>query len=486
MGLAAAATDCAVAIIFLALWRNDRQPHLLAFGAAFGALAVALLAASAGRWSGRSGLTEPLADAFYVASVLLQAGGCLALIKGALPWRGLLAGAVVWFLLLQVMNRLGLPGFAYAPCITGLIYAWLARAFLMRRAEHGNVLLGVLFACRALVNLLWPVFYFAQFVAVVLNAEQVFVITIALVLIVSDLTMARRRAEAASAGLSEQALALKALNAELAEERSQAMAANHAKSQFLANISHELRTPLNAVIGFADILANNRIPKAATAGAEYGALINTAAQHLLGIINDVLDMSRIESGKITMTARPINLRTVLDAVMSLIIHHARERRIGFSTQIEDSAASFEGDEQLIKQVLTNLLSNAFKYTDPGGAVRLEAEESGPHRIRIEVTDTGLGIAAEDLPHMFEPFVFSGSALTRRRGGIGLGLSITRRLVELHGGTIAIASTLGKGTTVTIELPKRPAAAGGGKGAAGGGPIAAAAAAPSSTCCRAAY
>src|SRR3954470_14657344 len=178
----------------------------------------------------------------------------------------------------------------------------------------------------------------------------------------------------------------------MAEERTQANAANRAKSQFLANISHELRTPLNAVIGFSDLLANNRVANVAAQSAEYARLINSAGQHLLGIINDVLDMSRIEAGKITLAPGPMNLRTAVDTVVSLVLLQVKTRSIGFSAHIADSAVFLEADEQLIKQVLANLLSNAFKYTAIGGAVRIEAEENGPDQIRITISDTGFGIA----------------------------------------------------------------------------------------------
>jgi signal transduction histidine kinase len=458
LGLASAATDTAVAIVFLALWRSDRQRHPFAFGLSFASIALTLLISSIGRWSGHPMIVAPFADFFFIASVVLQIGGCLALAQVPFSKLHLVSASVGAFLLVQAIALFGIPGIAYLPSVSGIVYGALAALLILRRRMHAKLmLLGVLYGLRAVLNLAWLPSYLAGDGGIVVQGDHVLVVTIALVLIVSDLTTARRRAEAASASLGRRTDELMAANAQLVEERSQALAANRAKSAFLANMSHELRTPLNAVIGFSDILANSRIPNAAASSGEYGQLINSAAQHLLGVINDVLDMSRIEAGKITLSPRPMNLRTVLDAVMSLIIHHARARRIGFSAQIEDSAAMLEGDEQLIKQVLTNLLSNAFKYTEPGGAVRLEAAETGADQVRITVTDTGLGIAAKDLPHMFEPFVFSGSAMTRRRGGIGLGLSITKRLVELHGGTIAIASILGKGTTVTIILPKRQAA-----------------------------
>jgi signal transduction histidine kinase len=395
IGIAAAAMDLAVAAVFLVLWRLDRRPYLLAFGVSFACVSLSLISATLGRWTDRPLYAEPAADLFYIASVAVQVGGCLTLMERRFSWKVVLGAAAGFFVLVRVVAQLGVPGQAYVPSVSGLVYGWLACLLLTRQREPITLLLGLLYGVRAAVNLSWPLFYRAELGGVIVHADQVLVVVIALVLIICDLTAARQRAERVTVELTEQAQKLKALNGQLAEERTQANMANRAKSQFLANISHELRTPLNAVIGFSDLLANNRIANAASSSAEYAGLINSAGQHLLGIINDVLDMSRIEAGKITMTPRPMNLRSVLDAVMSLVIHQARARRIAFSTQIDEAAAAIDGDEQLIKQVLTNLLSNAFKYTEPGGAVRLEAAEAGSEKIRIAVTDTGLGIASKD-------------------------------------------------------------------------------------------
>jgi signal transduction histidine kinase len=443
-----------VAAVFLLLWRLDRRLYLRAFGFSFACVAVSLLASASGHWIGELAPMESLADFFYIASIALQFGGALALTDRKSAWVRVLGAAFAIFLAVQLASRFGIAGVSYVPMLSGAFYLGIATLFHSRHPRQGYRLFGFLYLVRGLVNMAWLPFYGAGLGWMVVVTDQVLVVVLALALIVCDLTAARRRAENAIAELSAQAQALKTLNVQLAEERSQADAANRAKSQFLANMSHELRTPLNAVIGFSDLIANSRIPNAAAQSAEYARLINSAGQHLLRIINDVLDMARIEAGKITVAAGQMNLRTAVDTVVSLVLLQAKTRSIGFSAHIADSAVHLEADEQLIKQVLANLLSNAFKYTPIGGAVRIEAEEAGPDQIRIIISDTGFGIAPRDLPHIFEPFEFTGSAMTRRAGGIGLGLSITKRLVELHGGTIAMTSTLGKGTTVTIVLPKR--------------------------------
>ena len=458
LGLSAAATDAAVAGVFLFLWRLEKAAHRLAFGLSFAGVALSLLTSSLGRLAGASAWAEPFADAFYIASLALLAGGCLALAGRACPWRALAGGALGFYLAVRITALLGVPGVAYVPCLSGALYAGLALVFLSRR-RLGDRLLLVLFTIRASINLAWPLFYGADLGGIVESADQVVIVTIALVLIVSDLSRARHQAESAMAELHRQTEALTALNRQLAAERAEADAANRAKSNFLASVSHELRTPLNAVIGFSDALSQPELAATAAKGEEYAKLINAAGQHLLGVINDILDMSRIESGKVTMLPRPINFRLLVHGVVALTGHQAEARNIDFRFTVEDGAAELEGDEQMVKQVLINLLSNAFKYTDPGGQVRLTAGAAEDDRIRITISDTGIGIAAADLTQIFEPFMFSGSAMTRRRGGIGLGLSITKRLIDLHRGTIELTSEPGHGTTVTVLLPRRQILAG---------------------------
>ena len=234
---------------------------------------------------------------------------------------------------------------------------------------------------------------------------------------------------------------------------SQAESANRSKTEFLANMSHELRTPLNAIIGFSEIISNELFgPLDNPRYLEYIKDILASSLHLLSIINDVLDMSKIEAGKFELAKEPVTLQTVIGDVVRMMRARAQSRGISLIPSVVSDAVVIWGDERALLQILLNLLSNAIKFSDDGGTVtiRLAAERSGFAVMEIE--DRGIGMTLEEQQRALQPFGQAKPVITREYGGTGLGLPISKGLVEAHGGTLSISSRLGTGTTVRVALP----------------------------------
>lgn len=239
---------------------------------------------------------------------------------------------------------------------------------------------------------------------------------------------------------------------QLRDAKNQADAANHAKSQFLANMSHELRTPLNSIIGFSEIIAEDMIGGIGNPRyREYASYINSSSMHLLELINDILDISRIEADRIKIEDAPLDVYFAVDSVVSLMKPRFAERSIALEIAIPDGFPLLLADGRYIRQILINLLSNSVKFTDDGGKVSVGAHLDGS-AICLTVSDNGIGIAEQDIPGVLEPFGQVADSWSRNHEGIGLGLSITRRLAELHGAKMSIHSKPGEGTTVSILFP----------------------------------
>ena len=224
------------------------------------------------------------------------------------------------------------------------------------------------------------------------------------------------------------------------------------KDKFLANVSHELRTPLNAIIGFSEILANQELsPQDAAKQREYAAIIQKSGQHLLSVVNSILDMSKIQSGAFDLRPEPFALPPLIDLSCDMVKLKATEGGVELVRAYPEKIDEIVGDKRAYKQVLLNLLSNAIKFTPRGGRVTVKLRPDGNH-IVISVADTGIGIAPNDLANLGSPFFQAGASYDRPYEGTGLGLSVVRGLVGLHGGTIAIESELNHGTCISVRLP----------------------------------
>jgi signal transduction histidine kinase len=244
------------------------------------------------------------------------------------------------------------------------------------------------------------------------------------------------------------------MNDELRHLYTELEAVSQHKSQFLANMSHELRTPLNAILGFSQVLREGTFGDINGKQREYLDDILNSGNHLLSLINDVLDLSKVEAGQVRLESAPFSLRAALEQGAVVVRERASNDGVSVVLSTTPEADAAEGDGRRIQQVIFNLLSNAVKFTPPGGAVDVEAARVGGE-IRVSVTDTGPGIAPEDQELLFDEFRQTGAGIAKREG-TGLGLALSKRLVELHGGRIWVESELGEGSTFVFTLPAKGA------------------------------
>ena len=238
----------------------------------------------------------------------------------------------------------------------------------------------------------------------------------------------------------------------LDQARSAAEAADAAKTRFLATMSHELRTPLNAIIGFSEMIAQEQtLMLGAAQRREYAQLINDSGQHLLSVVNGILDMSKMESGNFEIASEPFAPRASLMHCCNLLALKAQENGVDLVTDAPQDLPVMTGDPRAFKQIVLNLVANAIKFTERGGQVTVTAAVSGS-QLALRISDTGIGIAPDDLKRIGAPFFQAGKTYQRRHEGTGLGLSIVKSLVSLHLGELTVQSRLGEGTAVTVKLP----------------------------------
>jgi signal transduction histidine kinase len=245
---------------------------------------------------------------------------------------------------------------------------------------------------------------------------------------------------------------------EIQDKNRQLEIAGKHKSEFLANMSHELRTPLNAIIGFSEVLLERMFGEMNEKQEDYLKDIHSSGQHLLSLINDILDLAKVEAGRMELNLATFDLPTAIGNALTLIRERALRHGISLSSEIDPQLGELNADERKLKQILLNLLSNAVKFTPEGGRITVGARPLG-NRVEIAVTDTGVGIAPGDHAAVFEEFKQVGTDYTRKAEGTGLGLALTRKFVELHGGAMRLESEPGKGSTFSFTLPLNIAAPG---------------------------
>jgi GAF domain-containing protein len=241
---------------------------------------------------------------------------------------------------------------------------------------------------------------------------------------------------------------------EIEDKSRQIEAANRHKSEFLANMSHELRTPLNAIIGFSEVLGERMFGELNEKQAEYTEDILTSGRHLLSLINEILDLSKVEAGRMELELTTFDLPLAIDNARTFVRERATKHGINLDVTVDEGLGEYVGDERKIKQILLNLLSNAVKFTPQGGRIGINARQVDGS-VEISVSDTGIGIAPEDQPKIFEEFRQVGADYAHKVEGTGLGLTLAKKFVELHGGKIWVTSELGNGSTFSFTLPQKP-------------------------------
>jgi signal transduction histidine kinase len=241
------------------------------------------------------------------------------------------------------------------------------------------------------------------------------------------------------------------MSQELGRLYQQLEAANRHKSEFLANMSHELRTPLNAIIGFSEVLDEHMFGELNAKQDEYVRDIHSSGLHLLSLINDILDLAKVEAGRMELSLSTFNVPAALENAMTLVRERGARHGVALNMHVDEALDSITADERKFKQILLNLLSNAVKFTPAGGKVELRGKQLADC-VEVSVTDTGIGISAADQALIFEEFRQVGGDYAGKPEGTGLGLTLARKFVEMHGGRIWVESELGKGSTFSFTVP----------------------------------
>ena len=415
-----------------------------------------------------------------IAMVLCGAGFALALWAG-----GAAGGAVTGFAIIAMhytgMAAVQLPArtvwdmqYVTASVLIGVSLSGLAMHFALRGKSRNDYALGVGLFALAIVAMHFTAMSAVSFVpeggrtiapmalepfalAVTVAAGSAFIVAQGLMVAIVDRHLAARaqgealRMRVHIAELEKTQQALKKASADLTIALNTAAEAGHAKSSFLASMSHELRTPLNAIIGFSDTMIMEVFGPMSERYKSYATDIRASGEHLLALINDILDLSRLDAGHADLHEEEFDPTNLVDESLRMIVGQAAKAQIAISTNIAPDLPRLKADKRRIKQILINLISNALKFTPAGGQVQINAQLA-PAGLAIAVADSGIGIAPDDIPKVMERFGMVDSIMSRKHQGTGLGLPLSKQLAELHGGSLVLESTVNIGTTVTVTLP----------------------------------
>ncbi|HKQ46182.1 MAG TPA: MHYT domain-containing protein [Rhizomicrobium sp.] len=438
-----------------------------------------------------TGLPLGFATGLTIASALIAMSLCGAGFALAVRVSGALGGMVTGFAISAMhytgMAAVELPAravwdipYVIASVLIGVCVSGLALHFALRRKSRRDFALGAGLFTLAIVGLHFTAMAAVRYVpdgslpnfahiinpfalAVVVAAGAAFIVSQGLVVAIVDRYLAARaqgealRMRNHIAELETTQKALEKTSAELAMALDAAEAASKSKSAFLASMSHELRTPLNAVIGFADTMMMEVFGPVGERYKSYAADIRNSGAHLLAVINDVLDLSRLDAKQTELQEEIFDPAELVSESLRMMAGMAKDAQIEMCADIGGGLPWLKADKRRIKQILINLMSNALKFTPPGGEVQILARQTGAG-MALAVRDTGIGIAPEDIPKALERFGQVDSRLARKYEGTGLGLPLSKLLAELHGGALVVESAVGVGTTVTVNLPPERLAA----------------------------
>lgn len=464
MGLLLGISHFGTAFVFAIFWRMDTNARWSGMWAIFHVcfgVSIAL---------GYGGDALPvyqrvLQTLIFAVGLSTLLGGIVAITDRPVPPRLMAAGAAVLAAaLLLVDNRPASIALLNLCYLGGAAVLWRYRSLFIRVA-------AVLLLVRAMANAAALLLaaqgdQTASFSLTFIVNTAVGLALLAAALLDYSRRVAVAQAEMAYANtqLSDLAVQLERRNVDYAQALDRAEAASQAKSQFLANMNHELRTPLNAVIGYAELILLKPQPEERARTLDYVANIRDAGRHLLAVVDDVIDLSRVDFQTLDLDRRTVSITDLVDGTVRIVRVIAEEKHQRIEVGV-DPGLTAQLDERLIRQALLNLLGNAVKFTPAHGLIRIDARRVTGDMLRLAVVDSGPGVAPEDRVNVFEPFWQRADALTRGHRGLGLGLSIAQRFVLLHGGSIRVDGAADGGAAFIIELPLNETPAPAAQGAA---------------------